>query len=507
MNKCYCGNGDLIEYSKSYYKCERCNVLVSKHDYEDEICNIKSETEDLYGKNYWEEVMVKEAGVASVDELIDLYIPERVTYWMKTCLKYLNLGSKIAEVGCGLGQFSYVLKESGFEQTSFELSPQICKLIEEKLGIRTLCGELSISDEKYQGIVAIDVFEHLLHPEQFLKDCGERLEEEGLLIFQMPCYDAELSYGEMLEKKPRFEHLLVEDQHTYLYSKEAIVALLKKYGFENVIFEPAFFGDDYDMFLFASKQPILENTQEEISQYLNQVSGGRIVKALIHLFDEKNKKEDERAAIDNERKKILQDVKLLTGLVNDKEKEKEKFSNAADERLKMLEKLTEDNSKLLSELEALKAEMDKRLADVKKLNAENEMLAAENKKLKQAAEERLADVEKLLKENGQLKEASEERLVDVEKLLKENKQLKEASEERLADVEKLLEENKQLKQAANERLRDVEKLLKENEQFKQAADERLSDVEKLLEENKIFKQAAEERLAIIERLTIKEENI
>ncbi len=444
MNKCYCGNDILSEYSPKYYRCNVCNTLVSKYDFSPDISQVTSEEEDLYGSNYWENVMVKEAGVKDIDELIDLYIPERATYWLKYCLQNLKLGTKVADVGCGLGQFSYMLKAAGFRPVPFELSPQICHYIEQRLGLETVCGELCTSHEKYHAIIAMDVFEHLMEPEKFLQDCIQRLEDNGILVLQMPCYDPECTYEEMLVKKPHFKNLLVEEQHVFLYSRDAIVKLLKKYEFTYVIFEPAFFGDDYDMFLFASKTPFCGNSTEEINGYLNSLPNGRIIKAILRLFDERNQETAKSRAINEERNKILHDIDILNQLVKDKELKASQFEEAAQERLRDMDKLTSDN-------DILKREADKRLADVERLTQENKILQSE-------ADKRLADVERLTQENKILQSEADKRLADVEQLTEENKVLQQEADKRLEDVKKLLSENEVLAQAASERLAIIERM-------------------------------------------------
>lgn len=402
MNKCYCGNDILSEYSSKYYRCDSCNTLVSKHDFTPDVSQVVSEEKDLYGSNYWMNIMVREAGVKDIDELVDLYIPERATYWLKYCLQYLKPGAKVADVGCGLGQFSYMLKVAGFHPVSFELSPQICQYIKQQLGLQAVCGELCSSDEKYQAIIAMDVFEHLIEPEKFLKDCSQRLETDGILVLQMPCYDPECTYEEMLVRKPHFKNLLVEEQHVFLYSRDAIAKLLKKNGFTFVVFEPAFFGDDYDMFLFASKTSFCTNTSEEINEYLNSIPEGRIIKGIFRLFDEKNQASAKIRAIDNERNKILQDVDKLNQIIKDKEAQVSQFEETARERLTDIYKLTEDN-------DIIRREADKRLVDIERLTEENKVLQTE-------ADKRLADVERLLSENEILSQAAKERLAIIERM-------------------------------------------------------------------------------------------
>ena len=53
MEKCYCGNTNLAEYSDKYWKCDVCRTLVSKYDFNNSIYHVNEEEKDLYGKNYW----------------------------------------------------------------------------------------------------------------------------------------------------------------------------------------------------------------------------------------------------------------------------------------------------------------------------------------------------------------------------------------------------------------------------------------------------------------------
>lgn len=41
MIKCWCGNKDLKEYSADYYKCDKCHTLISKHNFQDTIYDVK----------------------------------------------------------------------------------------------------------------------------------------------------------------------------------------------------------------------------------------------------------------------------------------------------------------------------------------------------------------------------------------------------------------------------------------------------------------------------------
>lgn len=319
MEKCWCGNDKLKEYSSKYFQCDNCHTLISKHIFKDAIYDVENEEEDLYGKNYWKASMTKAAGKNTLSEVVDLYLSERAIYWLKYILKYVKLGADVAEVGCGLGQLQYVMKRIGYCQKAFELSPDICHYMEKELRIDTQCGTFVRQDVAYDGILAFDLFEHLIQPEEFIEICSESLRPNGVLAFQTPCYDYSMTYNEMAVHKPKFKEQLKEEQHIYLYSRESMKAILDKYGFTNVIFEPAFFGDDYDMFFFASKTPIHMNTEKEIDDYLNSVTNGRLVKAMITLFDRNTELENAYQLADNDRIIRLEQIEKLTGMLKESE--------------------------------------------------------------------------------------------------------------------------------------------------------------------------------------------
>lgn len=344
MEKCWCGNKKLIDYSENYFLCKKCHTLISKHKFEEKIYNVKNETDDLYGKNYWEKSMKEATGLSSLNEIIDAYISDRVVYWLKYILKYMKLKSNIAEVGCGLGQLQYVLKRMEYTQIAYELSEDICNYISKTLEIDVCCGSFTPEKEKYDGILTFDLIEHLIQPDLFLKNCAKSLKLNGLICIQTPCYDSSLSYEEMLKNKPRFEEQLKAEQHIFLYSRESITDLLKKNGLTNIIFEPAYFGDDYDMFLFASKNPINKNSDKEIDDFLNKIKIGRLIKAMITLFDEKQKMfslyqiadrdrtvrlakidelEHRLQVSDEDRNARLQEIVQLTAMLKENENERE----------------------------------------------------------------------------------------------------------------------------------------------------------------------------------------
>lgn len=228
MNKCWCGNENLDEYSKDYYVCHECGTLITKREISDCISEVTDEEDDLYGSNYWTDKMMKLSESENIYELIQQYFGGRVPYWMQYILKYIPYGDTVAEVGCGLGQLSLVLKDFGFQQTAYEVSPQICDFLREEMGLNVVCGEFGTVNEIYEAIINFDLLEHLTDPRSFVKECGERLWGRSIFCCQTPCYTEEWSYEEMMQKKPEFSDLLEPDQHIYIFSKRAIEKLLRE---------------------------------------------------------------------------------------------------------------------------------------------------------------------------------------------------------------------------------------------------------------------------------------
>ena len=430
MNKCWCGNEKLIEYSQNYYQCDKCHTLISKHDFKSNIYDVKDEETDLYGKNYWQISMAKAAGKNTLSEVIDMYLTERVIYWLKYILRYVRLGADIAEVGCGLGQLQYVMKRLGYHQKAYELSQEICHYMEKELRIQVHCGSFEKEVNSYDGILAFDLFEHLMQPDAFLENCADSLRENGVLCFQTPRYDPELTYEQMKEKKPKFMEQLRTEQHIYLFSKESMTEILQKHGFKNIVFEQAYFGDDYDMFLFASKDELKMNTDSEIDSYLNSTENGRLLKAMITLFDENRKLTASFEKADRDRNERLKSINTLT--YNLKESEADRTN-----RLKEIEQLTawlkESQEKLNICLKQKEENLD--TTDIERLKDA----------LQESEADRAARMEQINKLTVMLKECETDRTARMEQINKLTVMLKECETDRAARMEQINQLTEMLK--------------------------------------------------------------
>jgi len=353
MKKCWCGNERFSEYSKQYWRCDACQSLVSKVDISYDAEHIQDEG-DFYGKDYWEKKMLAATQLHSLSEVVDLYLKERAVYWLKSLYQYVLPGKgRIAEVGCGLGQFSYLLKMSGFEQYAYELSPHICAYVTDTLKINCICGGFREDSAAYDAVTAFDVLEHLVDPRSFLRAVSNSLKETGIALMQTPCYDDSLSCQQMLREKPRFEEQLKANEHAYLFSRRSVRKLLSEHGLSHVVFLDAFFGNDYDMFFAASKSPIHLNSPEEIDGSLNRQENGRIIKALIHLWTNSRDAERKAAALEEQGNSHIWQIKKLTEQLQISEADRAQRLEQIDRLSEQLRVSEEDRAQRLKQINLL----------------------------------------------------------------------------------------------------------------------------------------------------------
>jgi 2-polyprenyl-3-methyl-5-hydroxy-6-metoxy-1,4-benzoquinol methylase len=367
-NKCWCGNEDLIEYSADYNHCDVCHTLVFKHEITEDIYSVQNEKADLYGAHYWKREMLEMAQVANLEELVEMYFKERAAYWLRYFLKYLLPPAAVAEIGGGLGQFSYLLKQASFSEVCYELSPEICAYARETLDVNMIAGDFLKADGSYDCIAAFDLLEHILEPESMIAAMANKSHEGGLICLQTPCYDDALGYYEMLKEKPRFAEQLKPKQHIYLFSRSSIERLLRTNGFPYIAFEPAIFGDDYDMFLFASKKPLHINSSQKINADLCSRPNGYLLNALLDLNVDMRAKQREFMEVQQQAGKRLTDIETLTKLIARAEKEKEDMNRQLEKSWEAIAVASSGLENVSKQLQITNEQAEQRLADVHTLH-------------------------------------------------------------------------------------------------------------------------------------------
>ena len=140
----------------------------------------------------------------------------RLTSWSVT-------GNRLLEIGVGSGSFLKAAQEHGYDVMGCDLSPPICKRVENEHGILMYCGPLASlkSDGHFDVVVMNHVLEHVQQPTKLLEDVMRLLVPGGILHIAVPniaCWEARLSGWTSYEPY----HLIYFDQKTLTKSvKEA----------------------------------------------------------------------------------------------------------------------------------------------------------------------------------------------------------------------------------------------------------------------------------------------
>jgi 2-polyprenyl-3-methyl-5-hydroxy-6-metoxy-1,4-benzoquinol methylase len=282
---CWCGNQDLSEFSPDYSLCSECGTLVLNEVLTLDEVRVHDDEHGLYGKEYWLSHQTKDFGYPDIYQRSRQDTPERCLYWLHTLMKYKSPPAKVLELGCSHGSSVALVKWAGFEATGLELSPWVVEFAKKTFDIPMLLGPIedqSIETETLDVIVLYDVLEHLPNPFVTMSIAASLLKEDGIFIVQIPNYQENKTYEEMSSQNDSFLSLMIPE-HTYLFSHRSISEFFKRLGFNFIQYEPQFF--DYDMYFVASRNPVVKNTDEQISHNLLKRSSGRMILALLDQND------------------------------------------------------------------------------------------------------------------------------------------------------------------------------------------------------------------------------
>lgn len=105
--------------------------------------------------------------------------------------KSVQRNSNVLDVGCGSGTGMLHLMSLGFFRVwGIDLNPKKVEMCKRK-GLHVFCGDIeSIRfPTKFDVIWSSHSFEHMLHPDEVLKNLGQMLKEDGRLFLVMPFPD------------------------------------------------------------------------------------------------------------------------------------------------------------------------------------------------------------------------------------------------------------------------------------------------------------------------------
>jgi 2-polyprenyl-3-methyl-5-hydroxy-6-metoxy-1,4-benzoquinol methylase len=152
-------------------------------------------------------------------------------------IKKFTAGKRLLDVGCATGFLLEVAAAQGFEVTGVEFSTVAISLARPDIRERIVHGDVNaLINQKMQFDVSIafDIVEHVQDPRNFLSDIYDVLVPGGVLALSTPDTGHFLRHL-MMSNWPMLQPM----QHTVLFSRRALKALLEDCGFVEVSVETA----------------------------------------------------------------------------------------------------------------------------------------------------------------------------------------------------------------------------------------------------------------------------
>lgn len=275
---CWCGNARLAPYGGGYLRCAECETLV------DATPAKEAALSDFYGRAYWFEHQQTELGLPDLVQRARSDLTERNLHWLKTVLKLRLPPADLLEIGSSHGGFTALLRWAGFNATGLEVDAWVVDFARQTFDVPVLQGALesqSLPDGSLDGVILMDVLEHLPDPAGTLARALELLRPQGFILLQTPFYPAGVTFDELTATHHPFLKMLLPREHIYLFSQAAARRLFERLGAAHLRFEDALFKQ-HDMFLAASRQELAQIAPQEAEKALAKAEQ-RLVLALLDL--------------------------------------------------------------------------------------------------------------------------------------------------------------------------------------------------------------------------------
>lgn len=155
-------------------------------------------------------------------------------------------GGKMLDVGCGVGHFLYTAKRRHWNVKGLDISGAAAKAAKEAYDIDVTLGTLEDADLKqneFDVVTLWDVIEHIRRPVQNVRSANKILRTGGVLAMKTPnehglfkwlalkCYHW---FGPKAAFLLKYVYYV---PHYFSYSRKSLDILLKRNGFEPVLYE------------------------------------------------------------------------------------------------------------------------------------------------------------------------------------------------------------------------------------------------------------------------------
>ena len=232
---CGADTGRKLIYQKDdgvgFYKCLGCDIeFASPRLVEEELLN-------LYEGDNWKDLSKYDSWSyekwKNKKELNYYLVQENINL----VERFLPNGSSVLDVGCDMGLTVKGLEEKGYYSEGVEVSSIGAKIAKEKTGIKVHNIELKNyrSNIEFDGVLLLDVLEHLYSPVEVLKQCANHMKRGGYIFIHVPHHDGiSARFKRWLHQKnlkSSYKHFGFP-AHIYNFNRKSLKVMLAKAGFE-----------------------------------------------------------------------------------------------------------------------------------------------------------------------------------------------------------------------------------------------------------------------------------
>lgn len=134
--------------------------------------------------------------------------------------QFMEPGQSVLDIGCGGGEFVYLMTRAGFDARGHEADPRLAAYARRELGIAATDGPWEAVRGGADLVTLFHSLEHLDHPVQALRDCAAWLNAGGKLLVEVPNIEFPLT-----RSSHRFHYA-----HLYHFNEETLRACAIRAG-------------------------------------------------------------------------------------------------------------------------------------------------------------------------------------------------------------------------------------------------------------------------------------
>ncbi|MBY0534363.1 MAG: methyltransferase domain-containing protein [Chitinophagaceae bacterium] len=183
----FCGSADCTLYEKfgsemqySYVTCGKCKLIYqsprpvyNQHFIDAAYADYYQYSDSLTINDF---AAVKESGVKMFQEEMD------------HLMKYDQKRTAVLDIGSGMGTFLFAAKPHYKEAVGLDVSEKMAAFVKEQLGVNVIVQQFEHFEypRKFSLIHMSHVIEHIPDPNGWLQKAATHLEEDGILVVNVP---------------------------------------------------------------------------------------------------------------------------------------------------------------------------------------------------------------------------------------------------------------------------------------------------------------------------------